>query len=55
MSKRDKNRSFKDWEDEWGTPDTSKEDAKRVRRNQRLMKSQNKDDWSEDDGDQSHS
>lgn len=49
MAKRDKNRSYTDWEDDWGTPDNTKEVIKRDRRNQRLLKKQIHDETTKEE------
>ena len=50
MAKRDKNRSYKEWEDEWGEYEDNKDSEKRARRDQRLKKQQSKEDWNKEDG-----
>lgn len=47
MAKRDKNRSFSDWEEDWGQyEDDSKKELQRDRRNKRNKK-YNSEDWDE--------
>lgn len=47
MAKRDKNRSYDDWEDDWRDEEDSKKQRDKERKNQRVQKYTNAEDWNE--------
>lgn len=47
MAKRDKNRSYDDWEDDWRDEEDSKKQRDKERKNQRVQKYTNTEDWND--------
>jgi hypothetical protein len=47
MAKRDKNRSYDDWEDDWRDEEDSKKQRDKERKNQRVQKYTNAEDWND--------
>ena len=47
MAKRDKNRSYDDWEDDWRDEEDSKKQRDRERKNQRVQKYTTTEDWND--------
>ena len=47
MSKRDKNRSYDDWEDDWRDEEDSKKQRDKERKNQRVQKYTTTEDWND--------
>ena len=47
MAKRDKNRSYDDWEDDWRDEEDSKKQRDKERKNQRVQKYTNSEDWND--------
>ena len=47
MAKRDKNRSYDDWEDDWRDAEDSKKQRDKERKNQRVQKYTNAEDWND--------
>ena len=45
MAKRDKNRSYDDWEDDWRDEEDSKKQRDKERKNQRVQKYTNAEGW----------
>ena len=45
MAKRDKNRSYDDWEDDWRDEEDSKKQRDKERKNQRVQKYTNTEGW----------
>lgn len=47
MAKRDKNRSYNDWEDDWYDEEDFRKQRDKERKNQRVQKYTNTEDWNE--------
>jgi hypothetical protein len=47
MAKRDKNRSYDDWEDDWREEEDSKKQRDKERKNQRVQKYTTTEDWND--------
>lgn len=47
MAKRDKNRSYDDWEDDWRDEEDSKKQRDKERKNQRVQKYTTTADWND--------
>jgi hypothetical protein len=47
MAKRDKNRSYDDWENDWRDEEDSKKQRDKERKNQRVQKYTNAEDWND--------
>lgn len=47
MAKRDKNRSYDDWEDDWRDEEDSKKQRDKERKNQRVQKYTTTEDWND--------